>query len=303
MALATYVLLRGLRKRLRFNVVDAHFAYPDGYAATLVGRWLKIPVSITLRGTEVPLSLTNRRQLIVKALARARRVFSVSESLKQHAVNLGCDKDKILVVGNGVDTEIFHPIPKALARARLELPRNARVLISVGGLTERKGFHRVIDCLPQLQQNFPELRLLIAGGPSAEGDWGEWLKKQVANLQLTDMVQFLGMLKPDELSVALSASDVFVLATSNEGWANVFLEAMACGLPVVTTTVGGNAEVVVNSELGTLVPFGDQRALILALEDALSRQWDHEAIINYAAENTWDARIKALVGEFRVLVG
>jgi len=92
----------------------------------------------------------------------------------------------------------------------------------------------------------------------------------------------------------LSASDIFVLATRNEGWANVFLEAMACGLPVVTTDVGGNAEVVCREELGSIVPFGDAAALQQALSDALSKDWDRTAILDYARDNQWDRRVAQL---------
>ena len=100
---------------------------------------------------------------------------------------------------------------------------------------------------------------------------------------------------PDELKWALSAADVFVLATRNEGWANVFLEAMACGLPVITTDVGGNAEVVCRDELGSIVPFGDAAALQQALDVALSKQWDRAAILQYAQANQWDKRVAQLL--------
>jgi teichuronic acid biosynthesis glycosyltransferase TuaC len=116
-------------------------------------------------------------------------------------------------------------------------------------------------------------------------------------------VRFLGPMAPEQLKLPLSAADVFVLATANEGWANVFLEAMACGLPVVTTDVGGNREVVCRQELGTIVPFGDAKALAAALEQALERCWDRQAIIAYARENSWDKRIDKLVERFCQLTG
>jgi glycosyltransferase involved in cell wall biosynthesis len=96
----------------------------------------------------------------------------------------------------------------------------------------------------------------------------------------------------------LSAADVFVLATRNEGWANVFLEAMACGLPVVATDVGGNAEVVCSPELGTIVPFGDGVKLREALDDALRCTWDSAAIRRHAQANTWDRRVDELLRAF-----
>ena len=100
------------------------------------------------------------------------------------------------------------------------------------------------------------------------------------------------------MNVPLSAADVFVLSSRNEGWANVILESMACGTPVVASDVGGNAEVVANSELGTIVPFGDGDALEAALRDALSKNWSCENLIEYANSNNWKYHIEKLLLEF-----
>lgn len=303
MALACLPLFLKLRKELAYNLIDAHFAYPDGYAATWLGCWLDVPVTITLRGTEVPLSrIAGRRKCLLKALQRATKVFSVSESLKRHVVALGAQSKKIQVIGNGVDTEKFRAIDKTKARKQLGLPEDVPVLISVGGLVDRKGFHRVIEILPGLLEKYPRLVYLIVGGASPEGDNRAQLERQVEALGLTQCVRFLGAMASTELYVPLSAADVFVLATANEGWANVFLEAMACGLPVVTTDVGGNREVVADSGLGTIVPFGDSAALAAAIGDALGRTWDRQAIIRYASDNAWDRRISQLRAEFNLLV-
>jgi glycosyltransferase involved in cell wall biosynthesis len=303
MAVGSLATMLRLKRSFGFNVIDAHFAYPDGYAATLLGRWLHVPVTITLRGTEVPLSRDPaRRRRIVKALQRATRIFSVSNSLKRHVVGLGAPRDRILVVGNGVDTGTFHRITRGTAREQLGLPAEAPVLISVGALVERKGFHRVMECLPALRQRCPDLRYLVVGGAGPEGDWSAALRQRAAELGVQDCVMFLGALAPDALKVPLSAADVFVLATSNEGWANVFLEAMACGLPVVTTDVGGNAEVVSSAALGTVVPLGRKDELVHAISDALSRNWDRDSIVAYAQQNSWDNRVEALTTEFVDLV-
>jgi len=291
-----------LKRSFAFNVIDAHFAYPDGYAATLIGRWLGVPVTITLRGTEIPLSRDRpRRRRIVAALERAQRVFAVSDSLKRHAIELGVAREKIVVIGNGVDCRVFHRVDRCTARDRLALPAKAPVLVSVGALVERKGFHRVIECLPALRARFPELRYLIVGGASPEGDWSAVLRRHAALAGVADCVHFLGALPPAGLKWPLSAADVFVLATRNEGWANVFLEAMACGLPVVATDVGGNREVVANDGLGMLVPFGDREGLTRALAEALERDWDRDAIVAHATANGWDARVAVLTDELAAI--
>jgi len=302
MALACLPTMLRVKRAFAFNLIDAHFAYPDGYAATLLGRWLRIPVTITLRGTEVPLSRDTRlSRRMLKAVTDAARVFSVSNSLRRHLGELGADIGKIRVVGNGVDLAKFSPIAKSIARQRLGLPDGAPVLISVGALVERKGIHRVLEVLPRLQSAFPGLRYLVVGGASPEGDWSDRLRRQVIATGLESCVTFLGKLRPEDLSSPLSAADVFILATSNEGWANVFLEAMACGLPVVTTDVGGNREVVSRPELGIVVPFGDGDALYRALISALNKSWDRSVIMAYARDNAWDRRVRILVEEFATL--
>jgi len=302
MALATLGLMRKL-KRQGARLIDAHFTYPDGEAATRLGRWLDLPVTITLRGTEVPHSRNPvLRPRLARTLKSAARVFSVSDSLRRLAIELGAEPDKTEVVGNGIDIARFQPVGRTAARARFGLPDSAKVLISVGGLVERKGMHRVIDVMPELVKHHPDLHYLIVGGASPEGDNRAELTAQVARLGLADRVHFLGALPSDELKWPLSASDVFVLATRNEGWANVFLEAMACGLPVVTTDVGGNAEVVCRDELGIIVPFGDSLALQQALDSALNKNWDRSTILDYAHDNQWDKRVAQLLRAYENLI-
>jgi glycosyltransferase involved in cell wall biosynthesis len=302
MALGALPRLWNLKRAGRLDLIDAHFGYPDGYAATLLGRWLRVPVTITLRGTEQRHAQDPALgPLLSAALQRATAVIAVSQSLRQVALTLGVAPGKVQVVGNGVCLRRFSPLDRAEARRSLGLVAAGPVLVSVGGLVERKGFHRVIELLPALRARFPGLTYLVVGGPSPEGDIGAELRRQVADLDLGDAVRFLGPLPADRIREPLSAADVFVLATRNEGWANVFLEAMACGLPVVTTDVGGNAEVVCLPELGVVVPFGDADRLRSALEQSLFTNWDVKAIRRHAEENIWDRRVEELVGLFRGL--
>jgi glycosyltransferase involved in cell wall biosynthesis len=297
MALGALPRLWRLRRMGRLDIIDAHFAYPDGYAASLVGRWLGVPVTITLRGTEPrharDPALAPRLRA---ALHAAARVFAVSTSLRNEALRMGAEATKVLVVGNGVDLDKFRPVPREEARRAIGLSEQGPVLITVGALVERKGFHSVIDLLPTLREQWPGIRYLIVGGSSPEGDITEALRAQVRELALEDAVRFVGQVAPDALHCVLSAADLFVLATSNEGWANVLLEAMACRLPVVTTDVGGNAEVVADPALGAVVPFGDRAALLEAIRTTLSTPRDGDTIRAHAERNTWDQRVVTLVG-------
>ncbi|MDZ7783610.1 MAG: glycosyltransferase [Halioglobus sp.] len=303
MALGARSTVKSLQSEFGVNVLDSHFAYPDGYAARLLARWLDLPFTVTLRGTEVRhCKEPALKKKVLQTLDSASRVITVANFLKDVVVAIGADGDKITRVGNGVDPEKFQPVDRVGARRRFNLAEDDTVLISVGGLVPRKGFHRVIEVLPVLIGKYPKLRYLIVGGGSPEGDFGAFLEKQVRTYGLQEHVRFLGAVSSADLKYPLSASDVFVLPTENEGWANVFLEAMACGLPVVTTRVGGNPEVVVDSALGTLVEFGNSAALSQAIDEALAGSWDRDDIRRYALENRWDSRVELLEGVFRDVV-
>lgn len=302
MAVSSFLTVRRVAREHDVNAIDAHFGYPDGYAAVLLGGWLKLPVLLTLRGKENRQARTSVASALKLAISSAEQLITVSAALQALAIKLGADPARVQVIGNGVDLSRFTAVSREEARRNLRLPVDAQVLISVGTLVERKGFHRVIECLPGLLQEQPALHLIVVGGAGAEGDMSAQLKSMVRALGLEDRVHLVGPLPNDRLNLALSAADVFVLATSYEGWANVFLEAMACGLPIVTTDVGGNAEVVNDHSLGRIVPFGDGRRLQEAIGEALRIRWDREAIRAYAESNSWDRRMQPLIDAYHELV-
>lgn len=302
MALAAWPVLRRLMRDDRADLLDVHFGYPDGYAGSLLAKWSGLPFLVTLRGKENRLrEVPALRTRMQAAVSQASKVIAVSASLRQVGIELGARPEDSVVIGNGIDLQKFRPIARERARAELDLPQDAKVLVSVGGLVERKGFHRVIEVMPALLREHPNLILLVVGGAGPEGDWSQQLKQLARDLGVEQQVRFLGPIAPDRLHVPLSAADLFVLATRYEGWANVFLEAMACGLPVVTTLVGGNAEVVCRGDLGLLVPFGDPGALQQAILTALGQPWDRDAIRHYAEQNSWDSRIETLVRLFNAV--
>jgi glycosyltransferase involved in cell wall biosynthesis len=302
MALSSYRTVRRVVRAQALNVLDVHFGYPDGYAGLLLGRWLGLPMMLTLRGKEERLARADVRRPLASAVASAERVIAVSGALRDVAVSLGADPARVRVVGNGIDLEKFRPLPRGQARAMLGVPPTARILVTVGTLIERKGFHRVIEIMPRLIGKHPDLHYLVVGGAGPEGDNSAALRAQAAALGLEKRVQFLGPYSPERLHLPLSAADLFVLASSYEGWANVLLEAMACGLAVVATDVGGNAQVVNSDVLGFVVPFGDADSLAGAIDAALGRSWDAAAIRAYAEANSWDSRIPVLVEAFDSLL-
>lgn len=290
-------LVSRLRRSFAFDLIDAHFAYPDGFAAVLLGRWFNKPVVVTLRGTiQVHSRSRIRRALVLTCLRRADGVLAVSEWMKARAVALGIPAEKIQVVRNGVDTVRFRPLPAQEARVELGLPTDRRILVSVAHLVELKGFHRVIDLLPRLLESFPDLLYVIVGGPTYGEAYERRLRRLVASRGLSDHVFLAGGQLHERIPLWLNASDVFCLATRTESFGNVFLEAMACGKPVVATRAGAIPEVVDSDDVGILVESGDQDGMVAALTEALRRDWDSARIRRHAEQQTWDHVAKRVLG-------
>ena len=265
-----------------FDAVDAHYFYPDGVAAALIAKWFRRPLVITARGSDI-MQLGGHvvpRAAIRWAASRADAIVTVCAALKDELAQLGVAPAKVTVLRNGVDLGAFHPIDPAVARTRFGLAAGTRVVASVGRLIPLKGHDLVIDALTRM----PDATLLIAGsGPERES-----LDAQARRLGISERVRFLGQLSPADLPVVYSASDALVLASSNEGWANVLLEAMACGTPVVATDVGGSSEVVVAPEAGVLVERRDSGAIAHALQGLLAALPERAATRRYAERFSWD---------------
>ena len=283
MALAARpVLKRWIADGFEFDAIDAHYFYPDGVAAALLSRWFDRPLVVTARGSDINVLPDHAptRRMILWAAAQASAIVTVSAALRTALVKLGADAARISVLRNGVDLAAFAPIDRAVARERLGLPIEGRVIASVGRLVPLKGHALVIDALATL----PGVTLLIAGSGPEEAP----LRAQAQRLGLAERVRFLGQLTHDLLPPVYGASDALVLASSHEGWANVLLEAMACGTPVVATDVGGAREVIDAPEAGTVVARRDAGAIGDALQRLLASPPDRATTRRYAERFSWD---------------
>jgi teichuronic acid biosynthesis glycosyltransferase TuaC len=233
-----------------FDVLDAHYYYPDGVAAAILARHLGKPVTITARGTDLNLIPQHYlpRKMMQWAARRADASIGVCSALVDVLRNWSIDESRLHVMRNGVDLERFTPMPKALSREALGLA-GSPIFLSVGHLIERKGHHIAIEALAEVRHQHPDARLVIVG----EGTERVRLAKRAAELGLQDVVTLVGAIPNTDLARWYSAADVLILASSREGWANVLLEAMACGTPVVATKIWGTPEVVPHAALGRLV--------------------------------------------------
>ncbi len=303
MARGAWPVVRRVAREFGPTLIDAHFLYPDGYAASRLAARLRVPLVVTIRGSKDAWLLgTDREPLLRETVAAARQVISVSTQLQREvAARLGASASRSLVVGNGVDVERFGPESRAQARRRLGIAEHGKLVLSVGNLVAGKGHQRLIALLPALRRHHPGAMLAIVGGGATHGDMREALEQQAASLGVADAVRFFGAQAQDELRWFYSAADVFALATQYEGWANVLLEAMACGTPVVTTDVGGNREVLGAAPGSTIVPFWDEEAFTHALAAALAADCDRASLVQYARTHAWSRRVDQLLEVFERL--
>jgi glycosyltransferase involved in cell wall biosynthesis len=298
-ALLAAASLRALRRLmadgLSFDLIDAHYVYPDGVAAVRLGAALGKPVVITARGsdvTQLPDYATPRR-LIGGALRRADALIAVSAALGERLVALGADPAKVTVLRNGVDTSAFVPQERAAARAALGL--KGPLLISVGALIERKGHHHTIAALKLL----PEVSLVILG----EGPECKRLEALAASLGVAERVRFAGARPHAELFAWYSAADASVLASSREGWANVLLESMACGTPVVASNIAGNPEVVREPAAGLIMRETSGEGIAEAVRALLAAPPPRAATRAYAERHGWRETSEGQLAVFRRVLG
>lgn len=263
------------------DVIDAHYFYPDGVAAAMLAHDLGIPFVVTARGTDLnvlPDFPVVRRQ-IIWAAQQASATITVSSALKQKLLALGIDSGRAAVLRNGVDLELFKPVDRDAARRRLGL--SGHIILSVGNLVPLKGHELTIDALASLTDS----TLLIAGG----GPLRDALQARAKSIGVADRVRLLGEVPHTKLAELYSAADVFVLMSEREGWANVLLEAMACGAPALATNVGGNAEIVASDAAGMLLRERSAAALVDAVKKLRHRTPERMATRHYAEDFGWGA--------------
>ncbi|MBO9511000.1 glycosyltransferase [Erythrobacter sp. A6_0] len=252
-ARAALPLIRHLHAKTPFDLVDAQFFYPDGSAAVRIARALDLPLSIKARGADIHYwgSRSYARDAMLAAGSDAKGLLSVCEALADDMTALGLPRDKIAIHYTGLDRDRFRPFDHTRLRSRvgtefdIALPDDAPLLVTVGALIPRKGQRLVIEALTSL----PDARVLLVGKGEDEAD----LRALAQTLGLADRTHFLGSIDHDLLPLVLSAADAMVLPSSSEGLANAWVEALACGTPLVITDAGGAREVVDGPDAGLIV--------------------------------------------------
>jgi len=296
-ALSLWREFRRMIARFRPDLIDAHWGYPDGFAAVILARMSNLPVIVTVRGSDVNVFLKERFRgaMLRYGLRCASKVIAVSGALKREMVEQGIPEDKIVVIRNGVDSKHYSPKERLDARVHLGLPTVGKMIVCIGNLVSIKGQDVLLEAF--LKLNDPECFLVFVGDGPMREELQHTLKR--VSPEISAHVHFVGVKPHDEIVWWFGAADLVCLPSRNEGLPNVVLEALACGRPVVATRVGGVQEVIDSSDVGMTVPSEDVTALCDGLKHGLARAWDVVRIRNEAMKYSWDNTIRQCVAVWR----
>ena len=296
-AKAALPVIERIHAQTPIDVIDAQFFFPDGPAAAWIAQRLGLPLSLKARGSDITYwgGLDFAREQMLEAARRATGILSVSQALAEEMVGMGMPREKITLHYTGLDRDRFRPFDHTRLRAQISgeigfaLPDNAPLLVSVGALITRKGHDIAIGALPMIEG----ARLVVVG----KGEDEAHLRDLARDLGLADRVHFAGSLDHDLLPLILSAADVMVLPTSNEGLANAWVEALACGTPVVTCDVGGARELIACDTAGRLVERNPE-ALAEGVNSILNNPPMRQAVAALVERFSWDNNAAELAAHY-----
>ncbi|WP_298684859.1 glycosyltransferase family 4 protein [uncultured Methanomethylovorans sp.] len=263
--------------KFKFDLIHSHFAYPDGFSSILLGKVFRKPVVITVHGSDINLythKMDYLKPLVIYALKNATHIIAVSTALKNRIVELGISEDKISVIHNGYNPELFKPMDKNEIRKSLELPFNKKIVLFVGNLIPAKGVTYLIEAMEIISTIRNDVILLIVG----DGYLRPKLEKMVQQQRLCNQIIFVGRQPYEKIPLWMNSSDLLVLPSISEGFGAVLIEAAACGKPIVATNVGGIPEASLES-FRRLVPPKDPNSLALSILDILGSNFNSNEII------------------------
>jgi glycosyltransferase involved in cell wall biosynthesis len=300
MALASLPTARRLHARYAFDCIDAHFVYPDGTAAVLLGKFLGLPVIVTARGTDVTRYSTFRliRPMLRWTYREAAGIVAVSESLRQEIMELGVPAENVKTITNGIDAERFVPMDRRVARRRLGLADDDSIVVNVGNLNAVKSQEFLVSAMALLAPRHPMLRLYLIGDGPRKGS----LQELIVRKHLQEQVILVGSIANEDLGPWFSAADLTCLVSMREGWPNVVTESLACGTPVVATRVGGVPEIISSPEMGLFVE-REPESIAEGIETALRRSWERNKISEQIRKRTWDRVAEETENYFGECVG
>ena len=268
-----YRMLPALRAS-RPDLVLNYWLYPEGFAAVLTGHLIGVPVIVGSIGSDLR-RITDpvTPWYVRRTLENADGVITVSGDLCRMAIARGAQAEKVAPILNGCDRSVFHPADRAAARRELGYS-GGELILYTGSFLKTKGLGELLVAFAALTKSRPDVRLALIGS----GTYKEAIERFTAHEGLRERVLMPGLQDSTGVARWMQAADVFCLPSYSEGCPNVVIEALATGLPVVGSDVGGIPELVRDGSNGILVPVRDAASLCQALDAALFRKWDSASI-------------------------
>ncbi len=290
--LSLLVLMKKFIGRYACDAVVVHWAYPDAFGVILMNYILKKPIFIQVHGSDINTGTRSylTRRMIVFALKRANKVFSVAYQLREKMVALGIEEDRICVVPNGVNPGVFSPRDRNAVRAQLGLPLQKKIVLFVGNLVDVKGLPYLIEAAAFLLEARKDLLFLIIG----EGRRKEALHHMILQHHLQEDVRLIGSKPHADIPYWMSSCDLFCLPSLSEGCPTVLIEALASGRPVLGTEVGDIPRLLGMSGGGYTVRPGDSKALAGGIAKTLTQVWDPDVLSRSVRELTWDSSARKI---------
>jgi len=268
------------------DIVDGHFAFPDGYAAVRIGQMIGCPAVVTCHGADLRVypQHTFVGSMLGWTLRTADKVISVSSDLKRRSIAQGCPEENTVFLTNGVDLKKFALRSKSECRERLGLPQDRKIGVYVGHLIDRKNQSLIVQAVGEIRKRgfAPPLIALVGDGPNYKR-----LEQETAELGVGEHVLLAGQRPHEEVSLWMGASDWLLLSSDYEGWATVYFEAMACGRPVLTSNVNSAKDAICKPDYGCVVEPTTSEAFATALIEASGQEYDAHMIRAYAEEHSW----------------
>lgn len=282
--IAIWPLIKRLQRQRQFDLINTHWLFPDGVAAAWAAKRLRLPLVLSAHGTDINLYLKMRLRApqIIAALNMAAGITVVSRQHIQKLSDFGIDPEKIIIIGNGFD-EAFAIGDRMSSRADIGIDMNKRIIMFIGRLVPVKGLNYLLAVMAQMLKrgrDCPELAV-IGDGPLR----GEY-EREIGRLGLGKCVRLYGEKKHLEISKWMAAADIICLPSISEGCPTIVIEALACGRPVAAAKVG-DVPYLINKDNGVLFESKNVEQMIEAIQEALDKNWNEQAIRDSVVDMTW----------------
>jgi len=299
-----YLFIGAVNKILKsekIDIIHAHFAHAAGYAGAILKKKFKIPLIVNVHGSDINRYALSKeggmvvKQRVVVALEQADAIIAVSKDLAEKTVMLGDFSNKLHVIYNGIPLDIFSPANKTEARKQANFPQYKKILLFAGNIIDQKGVFDLLDALSILSRWRDDLLAVFAG---KDGTNGRFLKQ----IKYASNILYCGEVPHERISLYMRAADLLVHPSYSEGFGLVIAESLACGLPVVATRVGAVPEIITSDGMGILIEPGNSKVLADAIEECLSRRFDHNLMQNCAEKFSISKKVFEIIKLYKSLI-